>query len=629
MRIKYCLLSLILFFAAMAFAETLAPKDMMLIALAGQSNMSGRGFMEPEDKVPIPNVYTMDKENKWIPSVEPTHFDRVTCGVCLGRTFARKLHEKYPDRPIGIIPCAVGGSPIEAWKPGAVFKKKGYPDSHPYDDAIKRINIAKENGRFVAVLWHQGCSNSQGKREFEAAKEDYRKKMEALIARFRGEVPELANAPFIMGKLRSFRKGMKIDHVNQAIDEVVKNVKNTASVSEEGLEPNPDKLHYNRASLIMFGERYYKAFEELCGKEEAKQGPGHECTSWLAFSDLTKNNTNLLHKNRDAKARDIMVVISPATSKYKWVGLGGAEPGKTDGWPCMGVNEAGFASVMNSGEKCTDNSGDKPGKTTPVILKEILSNCGNIDEALERLKLIAKNDEYSHKDAGSIFFFMDKEAAYIVEMTAHFITSQRFDRGYAFRANIWHNPGMAAYACSTIKSFLGSTNREYEVRTAMNNTLKDKGQFAVEDSIGMARMYKMDDTPIDRRVCSKYTNSACTLEIDREYPAQLSTAYVTLGPPRNTIYVPVPICATSVHPKMLSYEWTQASWKRFDEKGEKGGEADIPQEWLDYENKSMAEYRKAKDRARVLLKENKVKEAEALMQDAVMKIWDGAAKLLM
>ena len=629
MRIKYCLLSFVLILATMAFAET-APKDMMLIVLVGQSNMAGRGKIEPEDKIPIPNVYTLDKENKWIPSVEPTHFDRVTAGTCLGRTFAKKLHEKYPDTPIGIIPCAVGGSPIETWKPGAVFKKKGYPEEHPYDDAIKRINIAKKDGRFVAVLWHQGCSNAQGKREFEAAKENYRKKLEALIARFRSDVPELANVPFIMGKLRSFRKGMKIDHVNQAIDEVAKSVKNTASVSEEGLEPNEDKLHYNRASLIMFGERYYKAFEELCSKEDkSKQGPDHECTSWLVFSDLTKNNTNILHKNRDAKPRDIMVILSNQGTKYKWVGLGGAAPGQTDGYPCMGINEAGLASVMNSGEKCTDNSDNPNGKGTPAILKEVLSNCATADEALEMLRQFVKNKDYNHKNAGSIFFFMDKNAAYIVEMTAHFISPQRFDHGYAYRANIWHNPGMAAYADSTIKSFLGSTNREYEVRTAMNSTLKDKGIFAVEDSLGMARMYKMDDTPIDRRVCSKYTNSSCTLEIDREFPAQLSTAYVTLGPPRCTIFVPVPICVRNVHPKMLSQEWTKATWKRYDEKGDKAGEADIPQEWLDYENKSLAEYRAAKDKAKALLKENKVKEAEALLQEAVMKIWEGAAKLLL
>ena len=40
----------------------------------------------------------------------------------------------------------------------------------------------------------------------------------------------------------------------------------------------------------------------------AAEGPDHECTSWMIFSDLTGNNTNILHKNRDATARSIAVI---------------------------------------------------------------------------------------------------------------------------------------------------------------------------------------------------------------------------------------------------------------------------------------------------------------------------------
>ena len=349
--------------------------------------------------------------------------------------------------------------------------------------------------------------------------------------------------------------------------------------------------------------------------------PSHECTSWFAFSDLTRNNTHLLHKNRDAKYRD----INNEKAKYKWVGLGGAIPGTTDGWPSMGINETGFAGVMNSGERCTDNSTNPNGKSTSAIMKEILSHCGSVDEALEMLKTFVKNNDYFHKESGSIFIFMDREAALIVEMTAHFITCQRFDHGYAYRANIWHNPGMAAFACTSVKGFLGSTNREHEVRTALNDALAKNGQLTIADFLEMSRMYKMDDTPIERRVCSKSTNSSCTLEIDREFPAHLSTEYVLIGPPRNTICVPVPICTRTVHPKMHSQEWAIAAWKRFDEKG---AEAEIPQEWLDYEKNSRAEYIAVKEKARALLKENKVKEAEALLQNKAMQIWDGAAKLL-
>ena len=40
----------------------------------------------------------------------------------------------------------------------------------------------------------------------------------------------------------------------------------------------------------------------------------HECTSWMVFADLTKNNTNILHKNRDSKYRNIAAYLSPADS---------------------------------------------------------------------------------------------------------------------------------------------------------------------------------------------------------------------------------------------------------------------------------------------------------------------------
>ncbi len=376
------------------------------------------------------------------------------------------------------------------------------------------------------------------------------------------------------------------------------------------------RIRYFLLSLVLF----------FAAMAIAEDGPGHECTSWLAFSDLTKNNTNLLHKNRDSSSRDVIVLLSNKNARYKWVGLGGIAPGQDDGCPCMGINEAGLAGAMNSGEKCTDNSTNPKGKDTTIIMKAILASCSNVDEALEMLKDFVKANDYSHGDSGSIFFFMDKNAALIVEMTAHFISPMRYDHGYAFRANIWHNPGMAAYSLGTVKSYLGSTNREYEVRTALNNTLKDKGKLSVEDFLEMSRMYKMDDTPIISRVCSKSTNSSSTLEIDREYPAQLSTAYVLIGPPRNTICIPIPVCVKSVPKTMLSQEWANVTWKRFDEKG---GQADIPQEWLDFEKKSFAEYHEAKDKARALLKGNKVKEAEALLQDAAAKIWNGAAKLLM
>ena len=245
-------------------AQEIPEKRMMLIVLAGQSNMSGRGKIEPEDKIPIPNVYTLDKEGKWIPSVEPTHFERVTCGTCLGRTFAEKLHQQYPDRVIGIVPCAVGGSPIEVWLPGAVFeRKKAKTIEHPYDDAIARIKIAQKDGDVIVVLWHQGCSNNRKNKTFDEAYIDYRGKLEKVIQNFRTDIPELAGVPFILGHLKSMFEKIKIDHVNKAIDDVAAKDPLVAVVSVEGVTHNPDKIHYDRRSLKMLGERYFEAYQKL------------------------------------------------------------------------------------------------------------------------------------------------------------------------------------------------------------------------------------------------------------------------------------------------------------------------------------------------------------------------------
>lgn len=263
MRIRSFLVCVALLFASSAFAEPPVFKDMLLVVLAGQSNMAGRGIIAPEDKIPIPNVYKLDKDGNWAPSIEPTHYDKTTAGVCLGRTFARLLHEKYPERIIGIVPCAVGGSAIEHWTPGAKFKIKKDTTVNPYDDALERIRRAQKDGKIVALLWHQGCSNALKQREYDVAKEDYRKKLVELIARFRTDIPELGNVPFIMGHLLSFRPEMKIEHVNQAIDEVAKSVPNTATVSAEGMKPKKDNLHYDRASLMIFGERYFRAYEGM------------------------------------------------------------------------------------------------------------------------------------------------------------------------------------------------------------------------------------------------------------------------------------------------------------------------------------------------------------------------------
>ena len=346
----------------------------------------------------------------------------------------------------------------------------------------------------------------------------------------------------------------------------------------------------------------------------------HACTSWMVFSDLTKNNTNILHKNRDIKWRRIGVYLSDKKSKFKWVALG------NDGNTNMGINSAGLAVVMNSGEKCIEPPNDKTKKSTPALLKEFVSSCGSAAQAVEKLQQYVKAGNYYHGESGSIFFFCDTQEGYVCEITAKTCSVQRYDHSYTVRANIWQNPDMYALSRNYLARYINSSGRVYCAISELNSALDKNHKITVSDIFALSRQCQMPkDSPTKRAVCNKSTNSSATLEIDRQYPDVLSTMYAAIGSPRNTVYVPVPVCTVKLHPAMSDLRWSGASWKRFDKLG---FSAPIPEEWSAFEKRAMAKYTAARDQARKLLDAGKRDKAIKLINDTAASIWDEAVKLL-
>ncbi|TWT89423.1 Arylsulfatase precursor [Stieleria varia] len=236
--------------------ESESAKPMHLFVLAGQSNMAGRGKMGDEDRQPFPNVMMLNKAGQWVPAIAPVHFDKSVAGVGLGRTFAIQYAKANPDVTVGLIPCAVGGSPISAWQPG------GYHSStktHPYDDAAKRIELAKQSGAVKGILWHQGESDSND----DAAK-IYKPKLQDTLERLRtlsgGDVPILIGGlgQFAERPWNEARK--KIDAAHR---ELAQEMPHTGYVPSDGLTANSDLVHFNTASLKEFGRRYFSAFQSL------------------------------------------------------------------------------------------------------------------------------------------------------------------------------------------------------------------------------------------------------------------------------------------------------------------------------------------------------------------------------
>lgn len=256
------LAALIVLATARLFAADLPDKEHFhLYFLVGQSNMAGRGSVEAQDKEPLPRVLMLNKAGEWVPAVDPLHFDKTAAGVGIGRSFAKIIAAANPGVTIGLIPAAVGGSPIDAWQPGYYYQPT---QSHPWDDAIVRAKIALRSGTLKGILWHQGESDSN--KELAPA---YEAKLHNLIERMRAEL-NAPKVPFIVGQLGKFEGSpwnefkLKVD---QAHRELPQKVPNTAFVSAEGLSDKGDKTHFNSASYREFGKRYAEAYLKLAGEK--------------------------------------------------------------------------------------------------------------------------------------------------------------------------------------------------------------------------------------------------------------------------------------------------------------------------------------------------------------------------
>ncbi|MCX7824086.1 MAG: sialate O-acetylesterase [Verrucomicrobiae bacterium] len=236
----------------------LPPKEKFhLFLLIGQSNMAGRGVIGEKDRTPHPRVLMLNKAGEWTPAVEPLHFDKPAAGTGLGKTFGVLIAEATPGIVVGLIPCAVGGSPIDSWRPGEFYPPT---KSHPWDDAIRRAKLALKAGVLKGILWHQGESDST-----EKLAPSYEAKLHDLIARLRREL-DAPEVPFIAGQMGQFPDRPWDDahrRVDKAHRDLPAKVPRTAFVSSAGLKHRGDKVHFDSDSYRELGRRYAEAFKRL------------------------------------------------------------------------------------------------------------------------------------------------------------------------------------------------------------------------------------------------------------------------------------------------------------------------------------------------------------------------------
>ena len=225
-----------------------------LYLLFGQSNMAGRGKVTDEFKNQgSANLLMLDKENHWVQAKHPLHFDKpAIVGVGPGLSFGLKMAKKNKGQKIGLIPCAVGGTSIDLWKPAAYDSAT---KTHPYDDMLKRLKEAMRYGDIKGMIWLQGEADSNS----EKAK-NYLDKLQELINKIR-MITNNPSLPIVAGELGRYKQ--QYQHINNELAKLPGRVTYTAVASSKGFTDIGDSTHFNSAAADKYGVRFAKKMKRL------------------------------------------------------------------------------------------------------------------------------------------------------------------------------------------------------------------------------------------------------------------------------------------------------------------------------------------------------------------------------
>ncbi len=229
---------------------------MKIFLLIGQSNMAGRGRMDEVSELKDSRI-RMFRDGSWQEAVEPLHRDKPKiAGVGLGMQFAYELLQHGVAEDIGLIPCAVGGTPLERWMPGGDL----------YETALSEAQSGLKHGALAGILWHQGESDSHQPETYES----YGERFSEMVSTLR-RVLHAQEVPVITGELGPFLAGQDAypgyNPINEQLHDLSRSLQPYACVSSAGLTDNGDALHFNAVSLREFGHRYAEAYLKLVSGE--------------------------------------------------------------------------------------------------------------------------------------------------------------------------------------------------------------------------------------------------------------------------------------------------------------------------------------------------------------------------
>lgn len=232
--------------------DAMNKQNVWVFILAGQSNMAGRGMVEPQDTISNKRILSINKNGQLIIAKEPLHFyEPNLTGLDCGYSFGKAMIKNIPDSiSILLLPSAVGGSSISQWLGDSLFR-----NIKLFSNFLTKVETGKQYGIIKGILWHQGESDANEKNI-----PLYSERLSVLFTKFRKAIGN-DNLPILLGELGSFSKNKNgFELINKAIHSYAAQDANTAVISTGDLKHKGDSLHFNSKAQRTMGKRFAAAY---------------------------------------------------------------------------------------------------------------------------------------------------------------------------------------------------------------------------------------------------------------------------------------------------------------------------------------------------------------------------------
>lgn len=231
-------------------------ENVWVFVLAGQSNMAGRGLVEPADTIPDPKIFTINASGDILVAKEPLHFyEPALTGLDCGLSFGKELLKHIPDSiSVLLIPTAVGGSSVAQW-----INDSTYRNVSLLSNFREKIEIGKTHGTIKGILWHQGETDASTPENIEI----HDSQLQRLFSLFRDEVNN-ESLPILIGELGSFSKTSDSwQAINSKIAAYVQTDPFAYLIKTGDLKHKGDFVHFDSEGQREMGKRFALKFAEI------------------------------------------------------------------------------------------------------------------------------------------------------------------------------------------------------------------------------------------------------------------------------------------------------------------------------------------------------------------------------